>query len=183
MYLSTPNTISQKEASNQGLLYYFTGKPCKHGHISYRMVKGGVCRECKNILGKKNREINKDYMKTYAKEWHKRTYTKEKRREKYIKNIESALIDRARYRARQNNIDFNIDISDIVIPEYCPVLGLKIYETPESYPSLDRKDNSKGYVKGNVFVISKRANRIKSDASITELKAIIEYMLELKPSE
>lgn len=48
---------------------------------------------------------------------------------------------------------------------------------PKSHrPSLDRTDNRKGYVRGNVRVISFRANQIKNDASADELRALAEYV-------
>ena len=37
---------SRKEALNQGLTHYFTGKPCKHGHIDLRFAKDGACKTC-----------------------------------------------------------------------------------------------------------------------------------------
>ena len=46
----------------------------------------------------------------------------------------------------------------------------------ENSPSLDRIDNSKGYVPGNIAVISMRANMIKNNASLVELKAIVAYI-------
>lgn len=49
---------------------------------------------------------------------------------------------------------------------------------PECKAELDRLVPSKGYVKGNVRWISRRANRIKSDATIDELKKILKYMEE-----
>lgn len=69
-----------------------------------------------------------------------------------------------------------------MIPEFCPVLGIKLdtpkmgKKRPDGKPSIDRVDNSKGYVKGNVIVVSWRANRLKCDASIGELEAIVAYM-------
>lgn len=42
-------------------------------------------------------------------------------------------------------------------------------------PTIDRIINDLGYVKGNVIVISWRANRIKSDATLAELKAIVAF--------
>lgn len=47
----------------------------------------------------------------------------------------------------------------------------------ECSPSLDRVNIDKGYIKGNIAVISNRANRIKSDATIEEIKALYEYMV------
>lgn len=90
----------------------------------------------------------------------------------------------AKGRCKKNGMEFSIELEDIQIPEICPVLGipLKFYTggLRASYehdsPSLDRIDNSKGYIKGNIMVISLRANSLKNDASIQELKAIISYM-------
>ena len=42
--------------------------------------------------------------------------------------------------------------------------------------SIDRKDSSKGYVKGNVAIISRRANLLKNNATIAELKAVLAFM-------
>jgi hypothetical protein len=50
--------VNKKEATEKGLTFYFTGKPCKHGHISERLVKGGSCRECKNSISAKKRNEN-----------------------------------------------------------------------------------------------------------------------------
>ncbi len=77
----------------------------------------------------------------------------------------------ARHRARRDGREFDIELGDVQIPELCPIFG-----TPMENPQLDRKDSTKGYVKGNVAVLSARANRLKSDATIEELEAIIRYM-------
>ena len=84
---------------------------------------------------------------------------------------------KARRRARDNGIDFNIEVSDVVMPKNCPVF--KQYELkkipdiksgPKPWsPSLDRIDNTKGYVKGNVQVISHKANTMKGNATPEEL--------------
>ena len=143
--------ISLKDAKSKGLTYYYTGKLCKNGHNSIRLVKGGACRECKNNLSTKLRSLpeNKKKSVKYHQERHKRTYSTEKRREIYSKNIESEMFYRAKKRAEKLGIEFSIELDDIVIPEKCPVLGLeikrKIDGKKESSPSLDRKDSSKGY--------------------------------------
>ena len=51
-----------------------------------------------------------------------------------------------------------------------------IERAAEAMWTLDRKVNALGYVKGNVFVISHRANRLKQDATADELAAILAYM-------
>lgn len=76
-------------------------------------------------------------------------------------------------RQRERGYEVNIDTSDIVIPPHCPILGIPlIIGQYDNSPTLDRIDNSRGYVKGNVQVISYRANRFKSDATFEELIAL-----------
>ena len=83
-------------------------------------------------------------------------------------------------RARERGMEFNIELSDIVIPEKCPVLGIPLRKGLKVHandsPSLDRVNSAKGYVKGNVCVISYRANTIKQDATSDELRAVADYM-------
>ena len=83
---------------------------------------------------------------------------------------------RAKRRAKQERLPFDLDPTDIVIPEKCPLLGcpLEIGEgaSQDSSPSLDKIDPAKGYVRDNVWVISHLANRIKTNASIEQLEAV-----------
>lgn len=88
----------------------------------------------------------------------------------------------AQERARKKNLEFDITKDDIEIPDTCPVLGITIKSgigrpgenklvsgAIDSSPSLDRIDNSKGYIKGNVRVISWRANYLKNTATLDEM--------------
>ncbi len=81
---------------------------------------------------------------------------------------EKRLWNAAKSRAAKKGREFNIEMGDITIPTICPVLG-----TPMVAPSLDRIDSSKGYVKGNVRVISKRANTLKNNATIEEIELVL----------
>ena len=65
----------------------------------------------------------------------------------------------------------HIDLSDIVIPEICPILG-----TPIDTPSIDRIDSSKGYVKGNVMICSNRANVLKNNGSLDEFRKVVAFL-------
>ena len=89
---------------------------------------------------------------------------------------EAEILFRSKSRARKKGFEHNIGLEDIVIPETCPLLGISLYKGAETVgpnsPTLDRIDSSQGYVKGNVWVISYRANTIKNDATIEELELI-----------
>lgn len=84
----------------------------------------------------------------------------------------------ARKRAISNGLPFSITPQDIAIPALCPVLGIQLEKggSRDSAPSLDRIIPKDGYTKINIRVISFRANRLKSDASPNELRAILKYM-------
>lgn len=87
---------------------------------------------------------------------------------------------RAKSRATKKGLEFNLEISDIIIPEVCPVFGIPFDKTSKDYTySIDRIDPNKGYVKGNVAIISNKANRIKSDASLEEILQVVDYVKRL----
>ena len=82
---------------------------------------------------------------------------------------------RAKVRCKENGREFNISVEDIIIPDKCPILGLDLNMNSgksgayRNSPSLDRKDNSKGYTKDNIQVISQLANAMKCHATKEEL--------------
>jgi hypothetical protein len=93
-----------------------------------------------------------------------------RRRRKADNNLPKYLWSIAKRRAKERNLEFSIDSEDIVIPEYCPILGVKLERSIlRQSPSVDRIDSSKGYIKGNVRVISHRANTIKNNSTFEEL--------------
>lgn len=172
--------ISRQEAIDNGLKFYFTGKPCKRGHISERMISC-ICVECHKEDGEKYRKNNKEKIKKYSKENRHKYYSTENRRKKYRENVESELLNHARNRAKQKKLDFNLERCDIIIPELCPVFGIQIgFHAKQSVPTLDRIDNNKGYIKGNIQVISSKANRLKNNGTIEDFKKIITYMERFK---
>jgi hypothetical protein len=96
-----------------------------------------------------------------------------------------SLIRQAKRRAKAKGIAFNISAADLLpLPTHCPVLGLelaygpgrgrKLYENGAA-ASLDRVRNELGYVKGNVIVISLRANLLKGQATLEELQKIADF--------
>ena len=96
---------------------------------------------------------------------------------------EGLMLARAKTRARIQGLEFDIGIDDIEIPKVCPILGIELVRHKGSSggkpasPSLDRVDNSKGYVKGNVIVLSHLANMMKSSATVEYLVKFAEWVL------
>ena len=125
--------------------------------------KGRACKQC----GSRDRDI--ETMKCLACAKAGVTYYSRVVRPKT--DLRVRLLNSAKARAKQFGRDFNLTLDDIIIPQTCPVLG-----TPMVSPSLDRHNNDLGYVKGNVFVISKRANMLKSNGSAEDFKKIIAYL-------
>lgn len=87
------------------------------------------------------------------------------------------MLSAARSRAKAKSLPFNLTADDISIPATCPVLHVPLVPgSGDQAPSLDRIVPSKGYVRGNVIVLSSRANRIKNDATADELHDIAEFV-------
>jgi hypothetical protein len=115
-------------------------------------VRDTVCKEC----------VRGDYEQTKA-------------------NPERFLFDRVRHRATREGTEFTISVSDIFIPEHCPILGIKLApvgkaEQSAATPSLDRLDSSKGYVPGNVAVVSMLANALKGNGTAAQHERIAAWM-------
>jgi len=131
------------------------------------------CKTCDRIRCKVWKYKNPDKIKATN---NKRTLL---RRE----NPEAEMLRRARRRAKVQCIPFSIDIDDINIPEICPILGICLKQSEDRYPSrcspsLDKIDPDLGYIKGNVQVISYKANTMKSDATVPEMVQFALWVLE-----
>jgi hypothetical protein len=101
------------------------------------------------------------------------------------KGLVANLLAGARKRGRLKGIECTISHEDIVVPEFCPVFGVKL-EVADGFvtdfsPTLDRIDNAKGYVPGNVMVVSWRANRLKADATFDELNRVSDFYGAYRP--
>lgn len=91
------------------------------------------------------------------------------------------MLTRAKGRAKAQNVPFDLTISDIVIPSHCPILGIALEQGDkpggqDNSPSLDKIVPSLGYVKGNIAVISHKANKMKSNATTAEVEALLNWM-------
>lgn len=118
----------------------------------------------------------------YQREWFAAnpTYSKDKQREYHRLRPARRMAHGAKIRARHLGVPFDLEWRDIVVPENCPALGIKLepgdgVQIPAS-PSLDRLVPSLGYTKTNTRVISQAANIIKKDRSLSEMEAYAERL-------
>lgn len=86
------------------------------------------------------------------------------------------MFNNARSRAQESGIVFTITMDDIVIPDKCPIFDIPLVRgkniTVIGSPSLDRKDPKGGYTKDNIWVISHKANRLKNNGSVEDIKIL-----------
>lgn len=134
------------------------------------------CVECSNKLS--NWEKKKIVMNKFPERRQK--YLQQKR-EEFLRSYIKHMLHSSKKRAEEKGIEFNISEEDIIIPKICPILEVPlVIGTRDNYeysPSIDRIDNSKGYIKGNVMIISKKANSMKNSASLSELKMFCKNIL------
>lgn len=138
-------------------------------------------------LYRKRYAENKNGLADKTREKHHTRWSDEKYRiqkqQQYVKRWETdwagQKIVQLRAKAKKQNLEFDIDADDLVLPETCPVFGIPLIKSTgrlsNNSPSVDRIDPAKGYVKGNVVVVSNKANSIKRDATIDELKKMVDF--------
>ena len=147
-------------------------------------TRDGMCKSCRKAY-------RKDAKKLYTKNYYKEN------REHYLQlykkwrenNIEKKLWYSAYHSAKRRNIMFDLKVEDIKVPVKCPVLSIPLDTHAEAgtgrgndwvqnpyRPSVDRIDSKKGYTKNNIQIISWRANSLKKDATIDEIKKLYEHM-------
>lgn len=146
------------------------------------------------------RESNKEYRHAYSKAYFAVNQprlsqnARERRQAFFTKDPKAAWLHyiskTAASRARQNKLPYDKDLSTLALPDICPVLSIPLNYSrrrnvnllgpqPDS-PSLDRIVSERGYVVPNLRVISWRANLLKRDATIDEIKRVLAYMEECR---
>lgn len=101
---------------------------------------------------------------------------------KYLRTKFQLLLGVTRAESEKSGVSFDITVDDLEFPRYCEVLGieldyLKDSKGPaENSPSMDRIVPEKGYTKGNVKIISQKANRMKQNCSYSDAVLIAEYI-------
>jgi len=111
---------------------------------------------------------------------------------RYINNPIPQMLSNAKIIAKQKGVDFNLTSKYLkkIFPKNnkCPITGLNFqfgYKNKEKInknnsPSLDRIIPSKGYVEGNVMVISDLMNRMKQDSTYEDIEKLYNFYKKLK---
>lgn len=131
---------------------------CKYGHFSERGTQN-QCRECRRLYSINFRKNNPEKAKNsrlayYATNREQRTADS---RRYYRTNFKKTMLRNAQKRARVYGYMCTIAENDIVIPEFCPLLGIKIVPgsgRSDASPSIDKIIPALGYVPENIWVIS-----------------------------
>lgn len=161
----------------------------KETDLFYKKAGGAIfrseCKECTKAMGRRDYHKNQPQRRHVARKYHFKNREaiigkmRKYRANVLLNNPVQRLMYSCRASAKAKGLDFTIKAQDIVIPLVCPVLGIPILECMgrpgPSSPSVDRIDNSKGYVPGNIVVVSYRANILKRDATKEELRRISEF--------
>lgn len=148
-----------------------------------------ICKECNQSLNlNKFSLIEKWNINSGTKNTCKKCSIKIRQTEKLNRDwkVDAArlLYKNIKSRCKRIGREFSIELEDIIIPEKCPVFGFELKrENKQTWmcaPSVDRIDSSKGYIKGNITVVSRRANILKRDATIDELEQLLNYYKTLR---
>ena len=154
-------------------------------------TKCGVEKPISAFKPRKNRNNKPDTrcyecLLAYNREYRKRPGALEAHKQRKVANHKldprHILVESARRRSRILGIACTVTVEDLLIPELCPVLGIKLLviggHCNDSSPTLDRVDPNGGYTHDNVRVISFRANSIKRNATPDELYRVFKYASE-----
>lgn len=158
---------------------FYQGIPCGACGKDFRYVRDRKCVTCCRMRDRarysKRRPAHKAYYE--ANKVAIRAYSRAHGKAQHLKDPRPRMLSHAKMRAKKYGRECTITVADIVVPKVCPLLGVPIYVGTKclkfNSPTIDRKDSSKGYTPGNVWVVSWRANRVKSDATLEEMKLLV----------
>jgi len=164
-------TKSCNQCKEEKFLFDFSKNLNSKDGLQYR------CRSCDKKYQAKRRsenyETNLDYGRKYQ----------AKKRQDFLYRLQM-LVNASKQRAKNKNREHQITVEDIksIYPQNgkCPIFGIDLVFGDsgfrENSPSIDRIDSTKGYTIDNVQIISWKANRIKSYATVEELEMIVAYL-------
>ena len=155
---------------------------CKSCVKEYYKANADKIKEYKKEYYKANADKIKEYKKEYRKA--NADKIKEDKKEYYKTNADECVLAAIKQRAKKKELPFDLELKDILGVTHCPVFGWELKRSssgvsggsPNS-PSVDRKIPELGYVKGNIQILSMKANTMKQDATPEELIQFAEWIL------
>ncbi len=144
----------------------YQGIPCKQGHDGKRYIQTGRCVRCACEASIRWKIAKPEQARAIRQKYNRTTKLANHRA-----NPIPRMYYAAKVRAKAKGLEFTLKMSDIKIPELCPVFG-----TPLTEPSLDRTDSKRGYTPDNIVVMSMRANKLKNDGTLEEFEAIVRHL-------
>ena len=147
--------------------------------------KRSICKKCESLIQttpeRKQRRRELELLRRQNPEYVLLRNNKDTiRRHSNLESLKKSLLRSAKGRAKNKNLNFDITLNNFELVDTCPLLNIPLTSnlgmvSDNSY-SLDRIDNNKGYIKGNVWVVSERANALKGDASLEELELLVKNL-------
>lgn len=144
--------------------------------------KGKTQAEIARLLGVSRQRVNqllKLHLPEYRKKYFKHHVERQKRQRKTLSPQEKYFRD-LKHNVKQRGKEFNLSFEDLEYPDVCPVLGIPIDWTRpkrgDNSPSADRLYPERGYVKGNVTIMSFKANRMKNNGSLEEHELLVKWL-------
>lgn len=141
-------------------------------------------QQVKEAAARSTTKHKQRYLALRREDYKKNTETyKENHKRRVLASPEKYILRSIKHSAKERNIPFDLTIEDIILPAECPVfnepllLNIGKGHSPFSY-SVDRIDSSKGYIKGNIQIISKLANTMKQNATPEQLLRFASWVFE-----
>lgn len=137
------------------------------------------CKPCGKVVRNKRKSDKYKSDKSFNK------YVKQKAKNYVDNNLPLGLFQGMKFRARTRFPEFIFDVKpeDVTIPDVCPVFGTPFIRNTKFAASVDRIDNTKGYIRGNIQVISRLANSMKNNATQEQLEKFAHWILNKKGKE
>lgn len=146
--------------------------------LSYR------CKSCQTIRASEYRKQNKTKIQTCQKKYYEanKDSINMHLKVRHRTNPKINMLTTAKHRAKEKKVPFNLTQDDFNIPDRCPILNIPLNvadrKSSDNSPSLDRIIPDLGYVIGNVQVISKLANTMKSNANAEQLLRFAAWIMK-----
>jgi hypothetical protein len=170
----------------------YMGKPCIRGHDGKRYTRNGDCYFCRNLASAyryKKKRLERGLKKKGRPRKYPELFGPPKPKREIFKpiTVEERWIARSKgNKKRKARKDLPVEFYKSILSTHCPLLEIELsYElykgnsAPDNYATLDKINPKKGYVKGNVQIVSYRANTLKNDASIEEIERMLKNWKKL----